>query len=303
MQNALTHRLWFIQTILLLGTVAGSSALVFGRLAQREHIPTDYLVAFRLAIGSLVLLPIILHSYRQQLRKLSCRGWLFGIIGGFWMAASFSAGFASIEHTSILVNNMLGASSPLWIALIEVGFLKIKLKRTVWIGLAVTLAGAAAVALGSGRDVSAGDNPGLGLSLALIATITSAFYTIFGRQSREEMDFIPYLWLVYKSSAAFAGALVIVRGTALVGYSAVGYGYLLLITLLAQLAGHITFNFALRYLPATNVSLTGQLGPVLSAILAFLIFHETPGALQIPASAAILFGITLVNLGQVRAPH
>jgi len=38
----------------------------------------------------------------------------------------------------------------------------------------------------------------------------------------------------------------------------------------------------------------------MSAILAFVIFAEIPGALQLPGSLAIVVGITLVNLAQTR---
>jgi drug/metabolite transporter (DMT)-like permease len=86
-----------------------------------------------------------------------------------------------------------------------------------------------------------------------------------------------------------------------VGYSGKAYLAMIMITILPQLFGHITYNYALRHLPATYCSVVGQLGIIIGAVLAFLFFHEVPNALQLPGSAAILMGIGLVNLGQMRS--
>jgi len=65
--------------------------------------------------------------------------------------------------------------------------------------------------------------------------------------------------------------------------------------------GHGLWNYALGYLPATYMSAVSQLNIVMSATLAFLIFHEIPGLLQLPGSLAIIMGVTLVNFGLSRS--
>lgn len=298
-----TTRRWHVQLVMLVSVLTGSTALIFGRLAQQEDIPTFYLVTFRLAFSSLALAPLVFARYGEQMRSLSRRALIFGGLGGLWMALHFNAVFVSIEFTSILVCNVLIGTGPLWVALAEARLLKVPLNKWVWAGLFCTLTGSVVVALSADSGFNLGENPLVGVVLALAGALVAALYTLFGRQARGQMAFVPYLWLIYTSGAVFSLVLVIFSGTPLVGYSAAGYTYLALLTLIPQLVGHSTYNYALRHLPATYVSIFGQLGLVLGAVLAFVVFHEIPGTLQIPGSAAILIGITLVNLGQGRSPN
>jgi drug/metabolite transporter (DMT)-like permease len=69
-----------------------------------------------------------------------------------------------------------------------------------------------------------------------------------------------------------------------------------MLTILPQLIGHSAYNYVLRRLPATYSSVVGQLGIVISAVLAYFLFNEIPHALQLPGSLLILGGITLLNL-------
>jgi drug/metabolite transporter (DMT)-like permease len=64
------------------------------------------------------------------------------------------------------------------------------------------------------------------------------------------------------------------------------------------LIGHTSFNYALRYVPATFVSISTQMEPIGSAIAAFVVLQETPTGGQILGSAAIIVGVALATLGQ-----
>jgi drug/metabolite transporter (DMT)-like permease len=59
-----------------------------------------------------------------------------------------------------------------------------------------------------------------------------------------------------------------------------------------------SLNYATRYVPATIVSMTTQLEPIGSAILAYFIFSELPRPLQIVGSVIILCGVALANITQ-----
>src|SRR5262249_41002307 len=132
---------WRFHFLLLLSTFAGSWAPIFARLAEHEGIPSLYLVAFRQVIATLILTPFVLHYYRAELRKLRRREIAFAAIAGFWFALHLMLGFEGLQHTSVLVSNVLIGTTPLWIALVEVSVLKNHLGKWVWIGLFVTLGG------------------------------------------------------------------------------------------------------------------------------------------------------------------
>jgi drug/metabolite transporter (DMT)-like permease len=67
------------------------------------------------------------------------------------------------------------------------------------------------------------------------------------------------------------------------------------LALIPQLLGHSTFNWALRYLPASFVSVTLLGEPIGSTILALLILKESPSALEIGGGLLILAGIYVAS--------
>ena len=70
---------------------------------------------------------------------------------------------------------------------------------------------------------------------------------------------------------------------------------MLMLALVPQLLGHSTFNWALRYLPASFVSVTLLGEPIGSTILALLILKESPSALEIGGGLLILAGIYVAS--------
>lgn len=289
---------WQTYSLLLLGTFAGAWAAIFGRIAQHEGVPTPVMIAFRMIAGSLVLTPFVLHHYRDNIHKLTRRDLLRAAIAGVWFAIHLLTGFFALEHTSVLVSSVLGGTLPLWVAFLEVYVLRARLSRVVWIGLMITLSGGTIIAL-AGNQVTSGDNPALGSILAVIAAITGACYAIIGRDSRDRISFLPYLWLVFSFGAIVCLAVVFVAHQSFIGYSAQGYTALIMLAIFPQLIGHSIYNYVLRRIPATIASMAGQMGMLFSAVLAYFFFREIPGVWQLVGSAIIVAGIMLVNFGKV----
>lgn len=276
---------WQTYSLLLLGTFAGAWAAIFGRIAQHEGVPTPVMIAFRMIAGSLVLTPLVLYYHRDSLYRLSRRDVLRSAIAGAWFAIHLLTGFFALEHTSVLISSVLGGTMPLWVAFLEVYVLRARLSRVVWIGLMITLSGGTIIAL-AGNQMTTGDNPALGSILAVTAAITGACYAIIGRDSRDRISFLPYLWLVFTFGAIVCLAVVTLSHQTFTGYSAQGYSALIMLAIFPQLIGHSIYNFVLRRIPATLASVAGQLGMLMSAVLAYFYFREMPG-------------ITLVNFGNV----
>jgi drug/metabolite transporter (DMT)-like permease len=91
---------------------------------------------------------------------------------------------------------------------------------------------------------------------------------------------------------------VLFSGYSITGYSTSGYLWIAVMALLPQLVGHSSFNYALRYVSATYVSIITQIEPIGSAIAAMILFRETPLPMQVVGSITILFGVTLASWGQ-----
>jgi len=77
------------------------------------------------------------------------------------------------------------------------------------------------------------------------------------------------------------------------GYSSSNYLLFFPLALIPQLIGHTTFNWALKYIPASLVAVTILGEPVGSTILAFLILGEGLTSWKILGGISIFIGILI----------
>ena len=131
--------------------------------------------------------------------------------------------------------------------------------------------------------------------LALAGAWAVTGYLVIGRKLRAKMSLIPYIFVVYGMSALALIVLMFALGESPLGYQPATYLWILALALVPQLIGHSTYNWALRYLPASLVA-TANLGePIGSAILALFILGEVPTPFTLFGGALILAGIYLAS--------
>jgi len=217
---------------------------------------------------------------------------------------------------------VLVTTTPLWVALAAPFALKESIGRSVLIGMVLALAGGIIVGLSdtchfvslplqelgqagllcpSWGELFTGQGF-LGNFLALAGAWMAAGYLLIGRRVRAKLSLIPYIFIVYSTAAAALIVMMLVAGQSPFGYQPLTYLWLLALALIPQLLGHSTFNWALRYLPASfiAVSLLGE--PVGSTILAYFLLKETPGVLKLVGAGLILAGIYAASLGENEKP-
>ena len=292
---------WQPYFFLLIGIIIGGSAPVLVRLAQGEHMPTPLIVAARLTLSAAVLTPFVLRRFHHEIRRLTASDLIFTALAGVMLVAHFLTLFVAFEHTSILIAGVLSASTPLWVALMEVFVLRTRLNRIIWMGLFAALSGATIIAFsGTGEGLSSGSNPLIGSGLALVSAVLAGVYLIAGRKVRTHMPLLLFVWLVFSFGAVAALAVMIATGTPVTGYSTQGYLWLVMLTIGAQLIAQSAFNYSLAFLSATFISISGQAVTIVASCAAFFIFAEVPRPLQLLGSAVIIAGVVLASYGQTR---
>ena len=282
--------------VLALGLAVVSAAAILIRLAQGEGVPSLVIAASRVTLATLILTPITLRRYHQQIRNLKRRQLILLFFSGAFLALHFAAWVSSLEYTSVLISVVLVTTTPIWVALLEVFVLRARLTRGIIIGLIVALTGGILISFSGEYTAGIQDNALLGAALSLTGALAVAVYLVIGRNLRSSLALLPYIWMVYGIAAIILLIVVLFTGLPLTGYSDMGYLWVVCLAIFPQLIGHSSFNYVLGYLPATYVSLSTQLEPIGSAILAFLIFQEFPGPWQFVGSAVILVGVSIATL-------
>ena len=295
---------------IVIAILAVSTASIFVRFAQLEA-PSIVIAALRLGFAVVAIAPFAIIRYRSELRALTRHELLLGALSGGCLAIHFAAWITSLEYTSIVSSVVLVSTAPLWVTLFSPLFLKEPLTRAVLIGMLLALLGGSVIALGDSCQIDHGlvcpsfsgflrGDALLGNFLALVGAWGLAAYLMIGRRLRGGMSLVPYIFVVYGVAAVALFAAMFASGQRPTGFSGMTYLWILLLALVPQLIGHSTFNWILRYVPATLVAITTMGEPVGSAVLAYFILQEIPAALTLLGGLLILGGIYISSRKRAR---
>ena len=292
---------------LLTAILAVSIASIFIRFAQADA-PSLVIAALRLTCATLLLAPLALTRYRAELQSLTPHEIILGALAGLFLAVHFATWTSSLEYTSVASSVVFVSTGPLWVALLSPFLLNERLRRAAVIGLLIAIAGGMIIGL---SDACAWDSglqcPELnqfmqgraiwGNFLALVGAWTVSGYLIIGRKLRSarSVSLIPYIFFVYGMSAVALILIMFAARQSPLGYPGRAYGWIFLLAAFPQLIGHSTYNWALRYVPATLVAIITLIEPIGSAILAYFILRETPSNGVLIGGLLILIGIYLAS--------
>ena len=283
--------------VLACGIFAVSTASILIRSALDDGVPPLVIAAYRLTFAALILTPIVLRSRRTELRHLTRHDWRWTLFSGFFLALHFAAWISSLEYTTVTSSVVLVTTGPIWVALLSWLIWREKLTRPIVIGLIIAVLGGMLVGFSDSGGPGLGGSQLWGDFLALAGAWFVAGYLIIGRQLRNRMSLLTYIYIVYGTAALWLIGLAALSGAAFTHqadgqpYPASAYGWMLLLAILPQLVGHSSYNYALRFLPPTYVAIVSLAEPIGSALLALVLLREVPALLTILGAIVILIGI------------
>ena len=109
-----------------------------------------------------------------------------------------------------------------------------------------------------------------------------------------------YVGLVYPTAALVLLAIAAATGTRLLGYPGTGYLWVLLLAVGPQLLGHTSYNWALKYVSATFVTVTLLAEPIGATLLAIPVLSQVPSGIRIAGGVLVLAGIFLAARAESR---
>ncbi len=127
----------------------------------------------------------------------------------------------------------LVATQPVWAALIA-RWRGAHIPRSAWVGIAISLLG---VVILTGIDVSVDPRHLIGDVLALVGGMLAAAYVTVSESARRTVSTATLTTGLYAAAAVLLLGMCLIGGQALTGFSLQAWGYILALTLGAQLLG------------------------------------------------------------------
>ncbi|HBD64247.1 MAG TPA: EamA family transporter [Clostridiales bacterium] len=272
--------------IVLAGTFFTSLSSIIIRFSEA---PALVISAYRMLFTSLLLLiPVMLKS-RGEFRNITKKEYMLCTVSGIFLALHFASWISSIKMTSIANSTILVSCSPIFVALANYFFTKEKLSRKMAVGISMSLAGTVIIATGSLGDSAS--NMMLGNTLAFLGAVFVAGYLVIGGVVRKNMSAGVYVFIVYSVSTAALFIMCLVSKTPIYPYSAKEFMLFATLAFFCSILGHTVYNYMVKYVSSTLISVSTLSEPIFASIMAIIIFREIPSVHTVIGGSVIIAGI------------
>ena len=281
------------KTLLAYGALAiGILSLSFSAMFVRwANAPGPVTAFYRLFFSIFLLLPFFLPRLKLN-RSINSWSIIFPLLAGLFTACDLGLWTASLSYTTAANATLLGNTAPLWVALGTWLILRQKLTSAFWRGLGITLLGAVLI---MGTDFILHPRFGIGDAMALCTGFFYGGYFLFTERSRTHFDPIIHTWFVGVGASISLFVVNTALRYPLTGYPKQTWVVFLSTAIVSQLIGYMLLAYALGHLPASIVSPTMILQPIMTALLAIPLLGEIPSLWQGIGGTIALIGIFIVN--------
>ena len=280
--------------ILGFGLLATSTASIFIKLCLA---PALAITAWRVGLASLFYYGVTRKTCGPVHKLYSKKQFALALVSGAALAMHFMSWITSLRYTSVASSVVLVSTSPVWVALGGLFFLREKPRPLLLIGIFLAMCGSAII---SGADFYFDAQRLTGNLLAVLGALFAAVYLLIGRRLRAGMDTFPYVTAAYGSAALVSLVFIFFTNTPLFRFDARTYLLLFAIAIFPQIIGHTSFNWALKYFSATVVAVVTLGEPIGASILAWIFLGEQLSLLQFIGGAITLAGLFMALLGESR---
>ena len=261
------------------------------RFALRAGVQPLEISFWRATIGGLLF---VLHAVVRGRLRIARHD--LPAVGGFALLGVtifYWSYFRAVQLGGAALAAILLYTAPAWVALAAALWLGERLTMRKSLAVALTLAGIALVALGSGSSdvgsASLSATRGTALAWGLLSGLAYAAYYLFGKR----------YFARYEASTLFAyalplGAALLLPAVTFAPKTGVDWLVLLFLGVVPTYGAYLLYSIGLARVEATRAATVATLEPVAAAALAYAVWGEALHGLGYVGAALVLAGVLLV---------
>src|SRR5699024_4280574 len=225
---------------------------------------------YRLFLAVIIMAPLVFFKYQKEIKNMSKRNWALAIVSGFFLAFHFIFWFESLNLTSVASSVTLVAMQPIFAFIGTYFFFGERFSVAAFISLFITIGGSIIISWG---DFQVSGWAFLGDLLALLGAVFVTGYFLLGQQLRRNHTLIAYTLVVYGVCSVTLLINYVILNNNLVAYSGYHWSIFLALAIVPTFLGHTLFNWALKWVSTSTISMATVFEPIGASILAYIILQ------------------------------
>ena len=283
----------YIATVI--GVISVSTSAVLVKLVS--DAPAAIIANYRLLLAVLLMAPIMILKYRHEFKLITRKDWLLSSLAGVFLALHFILWFESLNYTSVASSVVLVTLQPIFAFLGTYLFFKERFSSGAVISMVIALLGSVIISWG---DFQISGMALFGDILAFIGAIAITAYFLLGQNTRKRVSLMTYTFVVYGVSSITLLLYNLLLQNPFFGYSTHYWIIFLALAIIPTFFGHTLFNWALKWLSTSTISMAIVFEPIGASVLAYFILGEKITWSQWLGGTIVIFGLFLFIMSTTR---
>lgn len=273
---------------IVIAVLSVSSSAVLVKLAA--GVPAGIIANYRLLLAVLIMAPYVLLKYRSELKAIKKKDWLLTTLAGVFLAFHFILWFESLNFTSVASSVVLVTLQPIFAFLGTYFIFGERFSLGAVISMIIALLGSVIISWG---DFQIGGMALVGDILAFLGAIAITGYFLLGQQLRRSLSLMTYTFIVYGTSSITLIIYNLILKNDFTGYTKSHWLIFLALAIFPTFFGHTIFNWALKWVSTSRISMAIVFEPIGASILAYFILGEVITSSQWLGGFVVIFGLFL----------
>jgi drug/metabolite transporter (DMT)-like permease len=282
-------------TVMCIASAACFGAMaIFGKLAYDEGATVGTLLAVRFVLAAAIFWVVVAAAGAlPEVRTLGPRDLRIGLgLGAFGYAAQAGFFFSALERIDASLLSLVLYTFPAIVAAAAVALGREQLDGRRVTALALACGGLALVLAGAGTGRLDPRGAALGLGAAVVYSTYILVSDAIAARIRP---------LVLAAIVCTGAAVALTAGSALLGelrpaaLTPAGWGWLACLAVVSTVGAIGLFFAGLRRVGPTTASILATSEPLVTVLLAFAVFGETLGAVQLAGGVLVLGAVLVLN--------